>query len=378
MSRKIRVLRTMTLAISIYFGFPLAVFCHMWLIWPIFNVSLSVYAIKYPLLFISGYYLLMVYSFYLFPQLFNELYYYLYLLLGLFFNMYLTCFGYFIICCFLSVNEYFGLAIYCIPGIIMTVYGIYKERTILVDRILLEYSGLRGNKITIAHLSDLHLGALYQREFVLKLVKILEKENPDVVVITGDIVDGNIKITTETIEPLNQLKMPVYYITGNHEQFGDLTYVLEVINSTNIKHLSNTSIIFNNQIKIIGIDYDKNKEHARNAVTQIGKSENDINLPNVVLNHVPLFSSKTLHENNIFLLLCGHTHGGQLFPFHLEQYLLYPCFCGLYSYQNSHVYVSSGVGTSGPPIRTLSSSVIGMITIQSSKENAFTQIDKRD
>lgn len=331
MNYKTIVLRNISIAIAVYIGFPTALFGHMWLICPIFDFQLSVYSIRYPLLFISGYFLVMLYSLYLLQYLFDSLYYLLFLSMGLFLNMYLTCFGYFIIQWFISLNKWLCLIVYCFPGIIMTIYGIYKERSIVIDRVLLEYSGLRDNKITIAHLSDLHLGALYQRAFILKIVTIVEKENPDVVVLTGDIVDGNIKLTLEMIEPFNQLKIPIYYITGNHEQFGDLTYVLELIESTNIRHLSNTSIVFNNQIKIIGIDYNRNKSHARNTVAQIGQAIHNNNLPNVVLNHLPLFSPKTLHENNVFLLLAGHTHGGQLFPFHIEQYLLYPCFCGLYS-----------------------------------------------
>ena len=99
---------------------------------------------------------------------------------------------------------------------IMSIYGLYNANNIIIDRVTIHNPKLKGQKKTICHLSDLHLGAIYQREFVQKIVRIIKEIKPDIVVITGDMSDGSLRVKSNWLTPFDTLTIPILYITGNH------------------------------------------------------------------------------------------------------------------------------------------------------------------
>ena len=232
-------------------------------------------------------------------------------------------------------------------------------RIIHYDYITLKYRGFQGS-FTIAHLSDLHLGVIYKRGFVESVVEKVNKINPDIVVITGDLMDETVEIEN-WLEPFSNVKAPVYFITGNHENLYGKEAALEKIKKSSLRYIGN-DVIDIGKINLIGVDYEY--YNITDRLDNIKHLFINSQKPNILLYHKPKLYPKELTPYNIFLLLTGHTHGGQMFPLQLVSYLDNKGLAGLYSYNNTYVYVSTGVGTAHSPLRVGSSSVIGVIRIE--------------
>ena len=319
--------------------------------------------IKYSAIIEIIFYLIMLITLYTIPSFFNLLFYGFFLLIAYYINLFFSSLIYYIVN-FLGIklNKYTNLFLFIGIGTLITSIGMINENRLLYEKVQIKCNNLKGS-IKIAHLSDLHLGAIYGKKFVQKIVDYIKEENKiDFIVITGDLEDGNIKMTSEMLEPFSQLNIPKYYVTGNHESFCSLNEVFKTINNSSITHLYNENIIFDNKINIIGIDYDSNYDLIKNKLKSLIPKNN---YSNIFIHHIPIFEAKELSEYNIFLFLCGHTHGGQLFPMNILHYFVSKVYKGLYNYNNSnYIYVASGVGTSGPPIRTMSRALIGIINLE--------------
>ena len=192
----------------------------------------------------------------------------------------------------------------------------------------------------------------------------ISNEDIDFIVITGDIIDGDMfdnKITLDILSPFKDSKYDIYYVSGNHEEFTDKNRLFSFLEKVGIIHLDNKiKILEKYKINLIGIDYDKNYKKIKNELIPdlCSKASKNDNYINVALCHIPFFKAKDLKKYNIFLFLCGHTHGAQMIP------AKNTVFCGLYSYLDKYfVYCVSGVGNSGPPLRTFSRANIGLISL---------------
>ena len=135
--------------------------------------------------------------------------------IGFFINVFLFCFFYKLIVRFASLSPLFSKIFVFIIPLIITIYSLinahiteYREETLI-------FPGF-SNSIKIMHIFDMHLGTIYQKDSVEKLVKIVNEKGPDVVAIIGDLSDGSEKVSSEWLEPFNQ-KTQVLYVTGNHE-----------------------------------------------------------------------------------------------------------------------------------------------------------------
>ena len=257
-----------------------------------------------------------------------------------------------------KIPNQFSIFLIIILPIIMTIYGLINARNIIIDRVTIHNPKLKGPKRTICHLSDMHLGAVYQREFVQKIVRKIKELKPDIVVITGDMGDGSLTVKSNWLSPFDTLSIPILYITGNHEQMNGKELMIAEVNETSIKYIGNDIYDFDNLI-FVGVDYEYNLKKRLNEITP----HNEDKL-NILLCHVPQLKPKDLKDYDIFLFLAGHTHGGQIFPFHPFVILANACFNGLYEEDGCYVYVSPGVGSWGPPMRIGSHSTIAMITIE--------------
>ena len=225
-------------------------------------------------------------------------------------------------------------------------------------------------KVKIAHLSDLHLCPIYGRKLVEKVVNKLNKEKGiSFVVLTGDIVDGDMfdnRIDLSILEPFKNLKYKVYYVSGNHEEFTDKSRLYYLLEKVGIIHLDNkVEILSKFKMNLIGIGYDKNyKKIKSETIPNLCEVSNENKYINVVLSHIPFFKAEHLVKYNIFLFLCGHTHGAQMIPTNIYVWSKNTVFNGLYNYLNKYfVYCVSGVGNSGPPLRTFTRANIGLITL---------------
>ena len=245
----------------------------------------------------------------------------------------------------------------------MTLYGVINANVIRIETITLPNEHLLQNTV-IAHLSDIHIGPLFQKGTIESIVSIVTEMNPDVIVITGDMVDGHIDINGEWLEPLNAVNKPILFVSGNHEKyFGKERFITMLKEHTHIMHLSNSTITYNG-VNFIGVDYEYNLKDMLNYIMKEDTSLRNENAVNVLLNHVPLLKTKELEEFNLFLNLAGHTHAGQFFPLQIFAYFGNVLYNGLYSYNDKHyAYVSSGIGANTIPMRVLSKSKIVKVNL---------------
>ena len=316
---------------------------------------------------------------YVAPNVFKKLYYYLAILLSWYMYNLWAFIIYWFFNLIVDLGTIVNFVLFILIGTVITIYGTINDRMIKFDEKKIYCNKLpNGEIITIIHLTDLHLGACYDEEYVVKYVdKILsyirEKQiEIDFIVITGDLIDGNIRLTKEMLEPFKQINYPIYYVSGNHEDYTWKTEAFNLIeNNSNLIHIPNNVITYKNKVNIIGIDYHFNSSitytHLKNLLEGISN-----NLPNIFLYHTPLLRIDNLKLYNIFLFLCGHMHGGQMFPFSLIGKCLSRkiIFEGLYKCEGNepgeenYVYCCSGTGTQGPCTRTFVSPNIGVLTIE--------------
>ena len=259
---------------------------------------------------------------------------------------------------------FYKLSIFILP-LLISIYGLLNSQINNIENITLEYPYLSSN-LKIAHLTDIHLGVIYKKGAINKITDILIENNPDIIVITGDLSDGSLTIQPswfDSFEKLYYRNISILYITGNHEEIYNKNKILNVIKEVPyITYIGSELKLIKNNFQFIGIDYEdfdvikKAKELLKNVKKKYF---------NILLYHIPKIKPKDLNEIGIDLMLSGHTHGGQLFPHQIFVYLLMKCFNGLYKYNDSnYIYVSSGVNTALIPMRILSKSKIVFITVK--------------
>lgn len=220
---------------------------------------------------------------------------------------------------------------------------------------------------TILQLSDMHVGRTIRRDFVQRIVERANALSPDMVVITGDLVDLPVSMIAEDLAPLAQLRSPTYFITGNHEYFHGVEAVVEHLQGMGITPLLNESRVIpagRGGFNLVGINDLIGARIGQLPPDLDAAFANVVNdLPSVVLAHQPKTLLK-LQEQPCDLMLSGHTHGGQIFPFGLLVMMDQPYLAGLhYHPEGRQIFVSRGTGYWGPPLRLLAQSEISLITI---------------
>ena len=323
------------------------------------NKGISLIHHLFPLCIISYFLLLYLIKFASFEKLYCLLYYTFSLYCGYLFYNFFTAIIIRIIHAYINISPNIGIPIlYGVPGLIC-IYGIINSIITKIIKINLKFPGYKG-KTTILHLSDIHLGAIYQKSSIERIVKETKKINPDIVVITGDMADGSLKVKVDWLKPFDELTMPILYITGNHEEDNPKKDMITVVEMTKIKYIGNHGRYKFKNINFIGEDYQNDLKECLSDVVQ------EEGVPNILLYHVPNMKPEEIGKYNIFLELSGHTHGGQIFPLHIIIYLGNACFSGLYSDKENkhHVFVSEGINNSSPPMRVGCSRILGLITIE--------------
>ena len=197
----------------------------------------------------------------------------------------------------------------------------------------------------IVQLSDIHLDSLPAK----RLKRIIDQTNkigPDLVVITGDLIDYVNKRTLKLLPLLDEIDAPIFFTTGNHEKYAGLEKVMKTLEETRIRPLRNQKINHAG-IQIIGIDDSEQSNIVAQVLEQI---EIDPDKFSLLLYHRPL-GLEDASEKGIDLMLSGHTHRGQIFPFHGVVKLFFNRFFGVYRSGGTTLNVTSGAGYWGPPMR---------------------------
>ncbi|MCF7819943.1 MAG: metallophosphoesterase [Candidatus Pacebacteria bacterium] len=232
-------------------------------------------------------------------------------------------------------------------SLIFFLLGLYNAFYPRVKTIVLD-DWLKENKVV--HLSDLHLGYFHGVKYLDRVVKKVNSLEADVVIISGDLFDGNDKDIAKFIESLSKFKNPTIFVYGNHDVYLSDESVGSVISQAGLMALSDEARVIND-LEIIGFDYLSREDS--NIRRKIDNLLVEKTYPRIVVNHVPVdrAEAKALEAN---LMLSGHAHRGQIFPLSLIVRLMYGKYSyGLENYEGMSTYTSAGTGTWGPPLRTL-------------------------
>jgi predicted MPP superfamily phosphohydrolase len=227
------------------------------------------------------------------------------------------------------------------------------------------------NGYRIVQISDLHVGQLMTKSKLKEIVELVNELNPDLIAITGDLVDGSLELLSKEITPIKDLKAKdgVYFVTGNHEYYNGVEEWVKEIKSlgVNVLNNENTKILNgSDSFYLVGInDFDAKRfgeKFAPNLSKALSGINNNENV--VLLAHQPL-AVKEAAEFGVDLVLSGHTHGGQIWPFNYLVSLQQKFLKGFYQYKNTKLYVNQGTGCWGPPMRLGSENEITEITLES-------------
>lgn len=231
-------------------------------------------------------------------------------------------------------------------------YGLLNTENIRVVKWNVKQEALsawKGKKIII--FSDIHIGNLNDKQFVEKIVKKIKSENPDITFNLGDLIDGPSFPYQDWLSPLSEINSPLgdYYVEGNHEKYNQQYEVFKSQFPKGVTDLTNKKIILN-ETQIIGLDYvqGETKEELTNKLLSL---DYDPNIPSIVLLHDPK-GVDVLSRSNVSLVMSGHTHKGQFFPFtFLVKKIYKELTYGVNQQKNTISVITNGIGTSVIPIR---------------------------
>ncbi len=237
--------------------------------------------------------------------------------------------------------------------------GYINTKMIVIKKYTIDIKKKAGDlkSLNLAVASDLHLGTINSYEFMYNVSEKINKLNPDVILLAGDIIDEDLGpvIKYDVGEHLQRLKAKygVYAVTGNHEFIGGAEPAVEYLEKHNINVVRDKALKIGNAFYIIGREDRASRQFSgkqRKELSDIIK-EVDKSLPIIMMDHQP-FNLEQASQNGVDLQLSGHTHNGQLWPFNYIVEKVYELAWGYRLINNTHYYVSCGVGGWGPPIRT--------------------------
>jgi predicted MPP superfamily phosphohydrolase len=224
---------------------------------------------------------------------------------------------------------------------------------------------------TIVQLSDLHVGLTIDRAFVQRVVDHANRLSPDLIALTGDLVDGPVAELRDEIAPLANLraKHGVFAVTGNHEYYSGADPWIEAIAALNVRYLRNELVTIGDgegSFHLAGVD-----DHG--AASYPGHGEDlpkatagrDATKALVLLAHQPR-QVRRAAKHGVDLQLSGHTHGGQIWPWHyIVKVQQGGLLAGRYEHGETQLYVTRGCGYWGPPVRLLAPLEITRVILRS-------------
>jgi predicted MPP superfamily phosphohydrolase len=262
-------------------------------------------------------------------------------------------------------------------GVVALVAGVKGVRTALRPP-LLERRELRVRRwpaaldgFRIVQISDVHIGPLLDRRFGAAIVARCNALAPDLVVVTGDLVDGSVRRIADEVSPFGALRARhgAYFVTGNHDYYSGADDWVQRVEALGLRALRNTHVT----IERDGAAFDLAGVEDHHAHLVSGHHREDVpaalagrdpSRPVVLLAHDPAtFTAAARH--GVDLQLSGHTHGGQIWPFRYLVRLSTPYVVGHYRANGSQLYVSRGTGFWGPVMRLFAPGEITELTLRS-------------
>ena len=222
-------------------------------------------------------------------------------------------------------------------------WGLINAQLLKVRRIPL-FAGPSVEGKSLVQISDVHIGSR-SAAFLRRIVKCINELPADAVLITGDLVDDD--VDEEDLQPLAQLNSTVYFILGNHERYADTERILRHLESCNVIVLRDSAVDAD-PFQFIGLDDAEAKDTVKKGLSTLSKLDNRYR---VLLYHRPEGADDAA-DWGIQLMVSGHTHRGQIFPFNYLVKRIHPRMHGSFELHDLLLYVSPGTGTWGPVLRT--------------------------
>lgn len=224
-------------------------------------------------------------------------------------------------------------------------------------------SSLDGYRIV--QLSDIHIGPLLQRSFATRIVERTNSLAPDLIAITGDIVDGSVGQLAPEVAPFRDLSARdgVFVATGNHDHYAGADAWTAHFESLGLRVLYNAHTVIGTANRTFVVAGVSDRSASREGDDVAKALEGAPPGPKLLLAHHPQTFAKARHFD-VSLQLSGHTHGGQLWPFTYLVNLQTRWIAGVYRLGDATLYVSRGTGFWGPPMRVLAPAEITEITLR--------------
>lgn len=254
-------------------------------------------------------------------------------------------------------------------------YSLFEARRIRTEHVTVKTSKLpsQSGRIRVAQISDVHVGLLFRESRLESVLKAVRDSSPDILVSTGDLVDGRLS-REDILTRLNRLAAMIeavptragkFAVAGNHEFYTGIGPAQEFMRAAGFTVLRNRSAILPEGITVTGID-----DPARNRTDGVSASpaEQELLKPfpsdrfHLLLKHRPVVPASS--DGRFDLQLSGHVHKGQIFPFNFLVLTKFPIPCGTTSTPaGSRIHVSRGSGTWGPPMRLFAPPEVTIIDI---------------
>ncbi len=260
---------------------------------------------------------------------------------------------------FLKINFKYLFYSACVLSILIVIYSVVSSLKFPEEKEIVVESNKISRDYVFYFISDLHIDFPFKRSMFCRIMKKLNEGSGEFIVIGGDLFDPGFRMN-QCLKNISNKK--VFFVMGNHEYYYGIDKSKRDIEMMNFKDITSNSLSYG-QLNLIGID----DIHTRGLLFDdvksfIGKNYKE-GYFNIIISHQPLYFKEISNEYDVFML-SGHTHCGQIFPFHIFIKIFYPYFCGKYERKNSVIYVSSGAGVWGPQMRFLSQGEIVKVVVK--------------
>jgi uncharacterized protein len=266
-----------------------------------------------------------------------------------------------------------GAALLGVVGGVNVARGFHVKRVrVPMARLPRSASGYR-----IVQLTDVHIGPTIGRAFLESVVREANALDGDMVVITGDLVDGSVEQLRTLVEPLRDLRSRdgVFFVTGNHEYYSGADEWIAHLETLGVRVLRNERVTIRESFELAGVD----DHSARGTLPGHGQDVagalrgRDPSRAVVLLAHQPKAVTDAA-QHGVDLQLSGHVHGGQLVPFNWLARLDQPFIRGLHRAGDTWIYVSEGTGYWGPPMRVGTTAEVTQIELVASDDAGLASV----
>ncbi|MFF4643930.1 metallophosphoesterase [Streptomyces sp. NPDC001389] len=244
-------------------------------------------------------------------------------------------------------------------------YGVLRGPRVKRVQVPLAKLPRAAHGFRIAVVSDVHLGPVLGRAHTRRIVDTVNRTQPDLIAVVGDLVDGNVHDLGPAAEPLRELRARhgSFFVTGNHEYFSGAQQWVDHVRELGLTPLENARRELPH-FDLAGVNDVQGEKEGKGPDFQAALGDRDRSRTSVLLAHQPIVIDEAV-RHGVDLQLSGHTHGGQLWPGNYLAELANPTVAGLERYGDTQLYVSRGAGAWGPPVRVGAPSDITVVELAS-------------